>query len=184
MNKYTARFIELGLCSTAGLLLSAGTGLADSDEPTDPLQLGDELLVVDDSLGPADQPPSFEMLSDNRAVFKVNAAGSVSGDLEGTMTSNPNQVVELPDPATDSGAATFTIETADGTIEGYYIVTLHGVVGDSVGTVYGHGHILAVTGVYADLFLAEVYVTGEVPLDPEGVGTGENGTITLAPRRT
>ena len=187
MMNCLARSVRFGAFATAGLLLSAGTSVAQGGEdPTDPLALGDELIVLDYSVGPVDPPPSFEMLSDNRAAFTVHAGGSVSGDLEGTITSNIHQVVEDPPsgPPTDSGAATFTIETADGTIEGYYVVTLHGSAGDSAATVNAHGQILAVTGAYADLFLAEVYVTGEVPLDPEGVGTGENGAMTIAPRRT
>lgn len=182
MNNLTTRFLQVGVCSAAGLLLAAGTGLAQESAPTEPLPLTDELIVLEYST--VGEDISFEMLTDDRAVLAVNAPGSVSGDLEGTMSSNPNQLVELPDPPTDSFAVTFTIETADGTIEGYYAGTIHGAAGGAAATINAHGQILAVTGVYADLFLADVFVTGEVPLDPQGVGTGENGTMTLAPRRT
>lgn len=182
MNNRTTRFVQVGVCSAAGLLLAAGTGLAQESAPSEPLPLTDELIELEYSV--LGEDISFEMLTADRALLEVNAAGSVSGDLEGTISSNPNQLVELPDPPTDSFAVTFTIETADGTIEGYYVGTIHGVAGDPAASVNAHGQILAVTGAYAELFLAEVYVTAEVPLDPEGVGTGENGTMTIAPRRT
>jgi hypothetical protein len=72
---------------------------------------------------------------------------------------------------------TFTIETADGRIEGYYVGSLYLPEGASDLVSNGSGQILSVTGVYADLFLAEVFLNGQI----HG-GTGSTETMIISPR--
>jgi hypothetical protein len=85
--------------------------------------------------------------------------------------------VRIPEVALDTLAVTFTIETDVGRIEGYYVGSLYLAAGSRVLTSNGSGQILSVTGVYADLFLAEVFVTGQITPD-----TGSSETMIISPR--
>lgn len=169
---------SIGLAFAVVLLITAlTTVLAQEQEMTTPLDLAGEPLVLEFFVGAAG-PPDFEPLTDGRLVFKVEAEGSVSGAFEGTMRSAITEV--NPDPPIFQGLSiTFTIETEDGVLEGYYTGTIYHPEPDApIATVHAHGQILSVSGAYADLFLADVFVASEVQF-VEGRSTGETGTMTI-----
>jgi hypothetical protein len=170
------RYFKMWMILVVGLLVLTGSVFAQGLETTDPLAFSGHLLVLEFTTQNASEP-HFEMLNDGRAVFTVTAAGSVSGDLDGTVTLNVNQVVSIPEVALDSLAVTFTIETDLGRIEGYYVGSLYLSAGASALTSNGSGQILSVTGVYADLFLAEVFLSGQIAPD-----TGSTETMIISPR--
>ncbi|NDJ78705.1 MAG: hypothetical protein GYB65_20845 [Chloroflexi bacterium] len=164
-----------------GVIVLALTGLATAQEPdmTTPLELDDAPLELEFSIGAAG-PPTIEPLSDGRVVFKINAEGPVTGALEGTMRSAITEV--NPDPPVYQGIGiTFTIETENGMLEGFYSGTIYHPTDAPIATVSGHGQILSVSGAYADLFLADVLVSSEVQFE-DGRSTGESGTLTITPR--
>jgi hypothetical protein len=148
----------------------------------EPLDLANQLLVLEFSTTPTG-PPDLEPLSPNRQVFKISARGPVAGALVGEMSASVTEVHTVPPPAHQGIAITFTLETEQGTIEGYYSGSIHLEEGGRKLLINGYGHILSVTGAYAELFLAEVFVSSEVPR-VDGRGLGEKGRMTISPRYT
>lgn len=153
---------------------------AQEQEMTQPLDLSSEHIVLDFSAQAAG-PPTIEPLADGRILFKINGEGPVSGSLEGTMRSAITEVNPHQSPVQQSVSISFTIETEQGVLEGYYAGAIHHPIDGELAYINAHGFILSVTGAYADLFMADVYVTSEV-LFVDGRSTGETGTITIAPR--
>ena len=158
-------YYKMWMFLIVGLLMLTTPVFAQESGTTDPLPLSEHLIVLEFNTQNASKP-NFEMLTDGRAIFTITASGPVAGDLGGTVTLNISQIVNIPELPLDSLAVTFTIETADGRIEG---------ASDLVSN--GSGQILSVTGVYADLFLAEVFLNGQI----HG-GTGSTETMIISPR--
>lgn len=137
------------------------------------------------------EPPLVEEAGDI-GVFKVNPVGTVSGDLEGTFTERITQVdpiVLMPtNEANDLLDITtfFTIETDEGTIEGYFYGAFYfpeETYPDAI--LRQQGHVLSVTAAYADLYLADVVYEGIVDFeDVDGtvIALGDSGTLLIAPR--
>jgi hypothetical protein len=171
------RYFHLWMFFIVGCFVLNGPVFAQETGTTESLPLSEHLLVLEFSLQNA-SVPHMEVLNDGRGVFTITASGSVSGDLDGTATFYVNQVVSIPEVALDPLAVTFTIETADGKIEGYYVGSLYLFDGASVLTSNGSGQILSVTGVYADLFLADVFLTGQISPD-----NGSSETMIISPRK-
>lgn len=169
---------------TLALLVGLGSAQnmsirAQEGEVIEPLDLN-QPLVLDYNLVPAG-PPTFENLTDGRRVFRLDAAGSASRDLEGTIN---GAITQAQIPGYEQITNTFSIETDEGSIKGYLVGTYHPVLDDNLdgtSTVRMHGQILSVTGVYADLFLAEVHTRSEVSISG-GIGSEEIGTMTIMPR--
>ena len=162
-------------------LLFVGPSSGQDQEITEALDLANAPLVVEFNTAAAG-PPIFELLTDDRAVFKINAQGTVSGDLDGTMSATITQLNNLVEPGFDPISIPFTIETDQGTIEGYYAGTFYHSSEDAeFAEVSGHGYILSVSGAYADLFLADVFVTSQVQM-VDDMGVGESGTMTITSR--
>ena len=120
------------------------------------------------------EPPIIDDLGDDWTLFHVNPAGSVTGDLEGTYTQRITQ--ETPCSTCDAAVnqlqpitAFFTIETDEGSIEGYYSGAFYSTE-ESFPDNYirVHGQILSVTAAYADLYLADVYYDGIVDFEEVG----------------
>lgn len=151
-------------------------------EMTEPLDLSTQLLVLEFSTTPTG-PPDLEPLSQNRQVFKIDATGPVKGALVGKMSASVTEVHAVPPPKHHGIAISFTLETEQGTIEGYYSGSIHIVEGGRRALINGYGQILSVTGVYADLFLAEVFVSSEVAR-VDGRATGAKGWMTISPRQS
>jgi len=176
MQLLHTHYFKMWMFVIVGLLMLTAPVVAQESDTTEPLALSEQLLVLEFSTQNASEP-TFDMLNDGRAVFAITASGPVAGDLEGTLTLNVNQVVNIPETPLDTLAVTFTIETADGRIEGYYTGSLFGTAGGSALTSNGSGQILSVTGVYADLFLADVFLTGQITPD-----AGSTETMIISPR--
>jgi hypothetical protein len=148
---------------------------------TESLDLANQLLVLEFRTTPTG-PPNLEPLSQNRQVFKISARGPVTaGALVGEMSASVTEVHTVPPPAHQGIAITFTLGTEQGTIGGYYSGSIHMVEDGHKWLINGYGQILTVTGAYADLFLAEVFVSSEVPR-VDGRALGENGRMTISPR--
>lgn len=127
----------------------------------------------------AEGSPHIEPLAGHRNVLRAHARGPVSGAVTGIITESVTEVHSVPQPEVQGIAITFAVESSDGSFSGYYTGSI-----EDVGEKYlinGHGQVLSVTGVYADLFLAEVFVSSEVPKEG-GRAVGERGTLTLFPR--
>ena len=137
------------------------------------------------------EPPSIEPAGDT-AVFRINPVGTVTGDLEGSFSQRITSVDSLamspPNPVNylEDIATFFTIETDDGTIEGFYYGASsfpEATYPDSI--VKQHGLVIAVTAAYANLYLADVYYDGVINFEEvNGImaGIGDSGTLIIAPR--
>jgi hypothetical protein len=162
------------------LLALTGSVTAQAQDVTEALELSGRPIVLETSLS-IPGPPTVEPLADGRVLFKINAEGPVSGDLEGVIRLSVTQTNLAS--SMEAMSAMFTIETDQGTLEGYYV----GVVypGEHGGTIrgIGHGQILSVSRVYADLFLADVYDMGQVQLGEDGIALGSSSTMTITARR-
>ena len=173
----------VGLAVMIGLLLAAGWPVSAQDSL--PLQV----RTMQFSAAPT-EPPTVEE-AEGTFVFKLSAVGEMTGDMEGTFTQHITQV--HPDVLNASVlnrllyiTTFFTIETADGTIEGYYAGPFYfpeATLPDA--TVRQRGQVLSVTAAYADLFMADVFYDGIVDFEEvEGnmIGVSDSGTLTIAPR--
>jgi hypothetical protein len=183
MKKPTGRIQALFIT----LILLALTGLvtAQEQEITEALALSNRPVVIEIFAAPG--APTIEPLADGRVVFKISDEGPVSGDLEGTIRQSITQTQGVTIHM-EAMSAMFTIETDQGTLEGYYVGTIHPegarLMGEGAETVIGmgHGQILSVSGAYADLFLADVYLTGELRFS-HGRATSSSSTMTITARR-
>lgn len=157
-----------------------GAAQAQDAAPVEPLTLRGEPVVLNFSSGAAG-PPTVEMLSDGRMTFRIQAAGDVSGALEGSISAKVSEVTAVPSPAFHPVTVIFTIETDLGQIEGYYAGSLYLAEGSDSAIIDASGQILSVSGAYADLYLADVIVSSAVQF-VDGRSVGESGTMTLAAR--
>ncbi len=157
-----------------------GIALAQDVAPVAPLNLSSEPVVLEYSLGAAG-PPTIEPLTDERMTFRIQGAGEVSGALEGSISALISEVTAMPSPPLHPVTAMFTLETEDGTLEGFYAGSLYLAEGSDQASIHGNGLILSVSGVYADLYLADVHVTSAVQFI-DGRSVGESGTMTITVR--
>lgn len=166
----------------AGLVIVGVLGIAIAQEivPIEPVVLSAEPIVVDFSVGAAG-PPTIEPLTDGRMTFRIAAAGEVSGTFDGSITATISEVTAMPSPALHPVTVMFTIETEQGTIQGFYAGSLYLPQGSDSASIHASGSILSVSGAYADLYLADVYVASSVQF-VDGRSTGESGTMTLVAR--
>lgn len=148
--------------------------------PVEPLDLSSEPVVLEYSLGAAG-PPIIEPLTDGRMTFRIEGAGEVSGAFEGSISALVSEVTAMPSPPLHPVTVMFTIETEDGTLEGFYAGSLYLAEGSDQAAIRASGQILSVSGAYADLYLADVFVSSAVQF-VEGRSVGESGTMTIAPR--
>ena len=135
------------------------------------------------------EPPTVDVLTDGSNLFRINPVGSVTGDLEGSFAQRITQVDSCSncDPAVNQLipiTAFFTIETGEGSIEGYYSGAFYSTeesFPDQL--VKAHGQILSVTAAYADLYLADVYYDGVVDfeeIDGSLVPLGDRGPMVIS----
>lgn len=164
-------FLVMGLCSVA---------LAQDAQPVEPLDFSGEPVVLEFSTGAAG-PPTIEPLTDGRMTFRIAAAGEVSGAFAGSLSATVSEVTAMPSPPLHPVTVIFTIETEQGTIEGYYAGSLYLAEGSDSAIIHATGLILSVSGAYADLYLAEVFVDSAVQF-VDGRSVGESGTITITVR--
>jgi hypothetical protein len=153
---------------------------AQGPDVIDPMQLSDTILKLQHDVRPTG-PPTVEMLSDDRLAFSLEVSGEVSGDLQGSITARISEVHPVPALPRQSFTSMFVIETEAGRIEGFYTGVLYRPESADAAEVHGEGRILSVSGVYADLYLASIFVQSTVPYQ-DGVGIGENGSMVIAPQ--
>jgi len=170
---YTLRIIAFVMV-IVGLF---GFALAQDMTPVEPLALSAEPVTVSFSTGAAG-PPMIDALTDGRMAFRIDAAGEASGTISGPVTARISEVTPMPSPAFHSVSVMFTIETEFGQIDGYYAGSFFLPDGSDQATINGYGRILSVSGAYADLYLAEVFVTSTVQF-VDGRSVGESGTMTI-----
>ncbi len=149
-------------------------------EMTEHPDFADQLLVLLFNTAPTG-PPDLEPLPQDRQIFKIKARGPVKGSLVGEMTQSITEVHTFPPSVLQGVAISFMITTEQGKIEGYYTGSIHFIDAESKWLINAYGQILSVTGAYAELLLAEVFVKSEVPRE-EGRAQGENGRMTISPR--
>jgi hypothetical protein len=152
--------------------------LAQDVVPVEPLGLSSEPVVLEYSLGAAG-PPMIEPLTDGRMTFRIQGAGEVSGALEGSISALISEVTAMPSPPLHPVTIMFTLETEDGTLDGFYAGSLYLAEGSDHAAIHGYGRILSVSGAYADLYLADVFVTSAVQF-VDGRSVGESGTMTIS----
>lgn len=157
-----------------------GTVMAQEAEVIEPLNLSGEPVVLEFSVGAAG-PPTIEPLSDGRMTFRIAAAGTFTGSFEGSISGRVSEVTAAPPPTLHPVTVMFTLETELGTLEGYYAGSLYRASGADQATITAAGHILSVSGAYADLYLAEVSVSSQIQF-VDGRSVGESGTMTIAAR--
>lgn len=164
------------------ILTLASVPATDAQDPdmTEPMQVSGKLLKLQYDVRPAG-PPSIELLSDSRVVFSIVASGDISGDLQGTMTTTITEVHPDPTPPSQWFTSVFVVETDEGHFEGFYSGALYRPEGADAAEVRGEGIVLSVSGVYADLYRATVFVQGSVPYE-NGMGVGENGSMVIVPQ--
>lgn len=176
------RKINVGLWSVivSFVLVASLPARAQDPDMTAPMPLTDRIVSLQYEVAPAG-PPSVEPLSDNRVVFSLETSGGISGDLQGTVTTRLTEVHAQPAPPHQWFSSTFVIETDAGRIEGFYNGSLYLPEGAESAEVHGMGQVLFVSGAYADLFQARVFVQGAVPFE-NGIGVGESGSMVIAPQ--
>jgi hypothetical protein len=113
-------------------------------------------------------------------VFNITTSGDLTGDLSGTLTQHITQVVPDPEPALEPITALFTIETSKGKIEGYLSGSFYTPQPGDNATMMQHGQIISVTGDYANLYLADVYLDCVVTME-NGIGVAAEGNISIVP---
>lgn len=148
--------------------------------PVEPLNLSSEPVILEYSLGAAG-PPAIEPLTDGRMTFRIQGAGQVSGALAGNISALISEVTAMPSPPLHPVTVMFTIETEQGLLEGFYAGSLYLAEGSDQAAIHGYGRILSVSGTYADLYLAEVFVSSTVQF-VDGRSVGESGTMTITAR--
>lgn len=157
-----------------------GVVAAQEGGMVEPLNLLSEPVDLEFSTGAAG-PPTIEPLTDGRMVFRIMSAGEVSGTLQGSISAKVSEVTSMPPPLFHAVSVMFTIETEDGVIEGYYAGSFHRSAEGDQAIINASGLILSVSAAYADLYLAEVFVTSAVQfVDDRSVG--ESGTMRIAAR--
>lgn len=162
-------------------LMGHFSGVAAQDaQPVEPLPLASEPVMLEFSVGAAG-PPTIEPLTDGRMTFRIAAAGEVTGALGGSLSAKISEVTPAPSPSYHSVTIIFTIETDDGVLEGYYAGSFHQPDGADQANISAVGKILSVSGAYADLYLADVYVTSTVQF-VDGRSVGESGSMLIAAR--
>lgn len=154
--------------------------LAQDMTPVEPLDLSSQPVVLEYSLGAAG-PPTIEPLTDGRMTFRIQAVGEVSGAFEGDISALVSEVTAMPSPPLHPVTVMFTLETEDGTLAGFYAGSLYLAEGSDQAAIHGYGRILSVSGAYADLYLADVFVTSAVQF-VDGRSVGESGTMTITAR--
>lgn len=154
--------------------------LAQDIVPIEPLDLSSEPVVLQFSSGAAG-PPTVEPLTDGRMTFRIQAVGEVSGAFEGSLSALVSEVTAMPSPPLHPVTVMFTIETEVGTLEGFYKGSLYLAEESDQAIIHASGLILSVSGAYADLYLADVFVTSAVQF-VDGRSVGESGTMTIAVR--
>ena len=154
--------------------------LAQDIEPVEPLNLSDQPVILEFSTRAAG-PPTIEPLTDGRMTFRIMGAGEISGVFEGTISVSVSEVTAMPSPPLHPVTVMFTIETEHGMIQGYYAGSLFLAEGSDSASIHAAGHILSVSGVYADLYLADVFVNSAVQF-VDGRSVGESGTMTITVR--
>ena len=169
--------VTVVLIVLAGIL---GTVSAQEGTMIEPLALSGAPVVLEFGTSAAG-PPTIEPLTDGRMAFRIMGAGEVSGGLQGSISAKISEVTPMPSPSYHSVSVIFTIETEQGVIEGYYAGSFHRSDAGDQATINATGHILSVSGAYADLYLADVYVTSTVQF-VDGRSTGESGTMTISAR--
>jgi hypothetical protein len=167
-------FVLALCCAVIGL---SSIALAQDMQPVEPLQLSGEPVVLEFSTGAAG-PPTIEPLTDGRMAFRIMGAGEISGAFEGSISVSVSEVTAMPSPPLHPTTVIFTIETEDGTLEGFYAGSLYLAEGSDQAVIRASGTILSVSGVYADLYLADVSVTSAVQF-VDGRSVGESGTMTI-----
>ena len=123
-------------------------------------------------------PPNIVVLGDGTLIFKITVFESVTGDLAGTLTEKVTQVY----PSSEENGllpitTTWKLETADGTIEGYYsgeFKHMH----DGTHFITQHGEVLSVTGAYVNLYQAKVSYQAVLLADHMTA----SGAMTINPR--
>jgi len=151
--------------------------LAQDVVPVEPLALAGEPVVLEYSVGAAG-PPTVEPLTDGRMTFRIQAAGEVSGTLGGSISALISEVTAMPSPPLHPVTVMFSIETEDGTLEGFYAGSIYLAEESDQAAIHAYGKILSVSGAYADLYLADVYVSSTVQF-VDGRSVGESGTMTI-----
>ena len=159
---------------------AVSVALAQDVVPAEPLALSAEPVVLEFSIGAAG-PPTVEPLTDGRMTFRIQAAGEVSGTFVGNISALVSEVTAMPSPPLHPVTVMFTIETEDGTLEGYYAGSLYLAEGSDQAAIQASGLILSVSGEYADLYLADVFVSSAVQF-VDGRSVGESGRMTVIAR--
>ncbi len=158
-----------------------GTVVAQEGGMIEPLNLSNEPVILEFSTTGTAGPPTIEPLTDGRMTFRITGIGEVSGALQGSISARVSEVTPMPSPAFHAVSVMFTIETEDGVIEGFYAGSFHRSAEGDQAVINASGLILSVSGAYADLYLAEVFVTSAVQF-VDGRSVGESGTMTIAAR--
>lgn len=176
MKPYRVMFHVLAISIT---LMGCFSVVAAQDiQPVDPLALAADPVVLEFSTGSAGAP-TIQLLTDGRMTFRIMAAGDVTGSFDGSISAKVSEVTPDPSPRFHPVTVIFTIETEQGQLEGFYAGSFYQPEGADQATIVASGKILSVSGVYADLYLADVYVNSAVQF-VDGRSVGESGTITIA----
>ncbi|MCB9455137.1 MAG: hypothetical protein H6671_04010 [Anaerolineaceae bacterium] len=176
----TLRIVLSALALFIVVIGVASMSLAQDIVPVEPLDFSNEPVVLEFSNGAAG-PPTIELLTDGRMTFRIAGAGEVSGALSGSLTATISEVTAMPSPPLHPVTVMFTIETEQGVIEGFYAGSLYLAGGSDQADIHAAGMILSVSGAYADLYLADVYVSSTVQF-VDGRSVGESGTMTITVR--
>ena len=115
-------------------------------------------------------------------LCKISGTGRVVGEVNGVIHQEITEMRDRPDQSGNLAhlAVVFSVETEIGTLKGACagFMTTGGTAGsEHIGL---HGKIYSVSAKFADLFLAEVDIEGEVIMAQNGIK--EHGVMRIVPR--
>ncbi|MBZ5627160.1 MAG: hypothetical protein LAQ69_52075 [Acidobacteriia bacterium] len=126
----------------------------------------------------SDGPPQIQTLAGGNVLFRITTIQKLSGDLQGKLTERITQLY----PAADEGGSLpistlWKIETAQGTIEGYYSGTFTHAQDGRHG-IFQYGEVISASGAYTYLYRAEVLYSAVLETDHLSI----NGGLTIRKR--
>src|SRR6266545_2595559 len=101
-------------------------------------------------------PPQIQTLPGGMILFRITAIEKLTGDLEGKLTERITQLYPAADEDGSLPVSTlWKIETAQGTMEGYYSGTFTHAADGRHG-IFQYGEVISASGAYSHLYRAEV----------------------------
>jgi hypothetical protein len=120
----------------------------------------------------SDGPPQIQTLAGGNVLFRLTSIQKLTGDFQGKLTERVTQLYPAVDENLSLPISTlWKIETADGTLEGYYSGTFTHAADGRHG-ILQYGEVISATGAYTYLYRAEVVYSAVLERDHVAIKGG------------